>query len=783
MKRLIASAGLLSTAIAYPAIAQDTKPLAEACPNLTAAEIAAIETYKGQFAENAWYARDNCVSVVEAERRMEIQNRDAIGPRTEPGPPPPPPAPDASIGTLQETLRSKEPGTFAGLWIQHKPTYGVMVAFTRDAAKTLARYTHDPLFVPVDRPGPSLIELRDAQDRLAADLTRLKVNWFGMGSNEARGTIEVTLGQSAAPIRAAAARGELVLPTWIVFTEPKPFPLPAPANPSGDRRVAGFPQFAFRTDGMARTLVGVPDVKARLALENGCLWLYPEDEEPKIAIWEQGMAVDLTDPQRVAVMSRFDGAKVYADTSVVLSGLQPGEVEPPQEVAGAGSCPGPYRVVRGISPRAAWDARQRADAIAERTRELGSRAAAEADYVADMARLGQLREWRARALVERGDVVTQIWINEGQGTAHMFHTAARDKDALVPLALRQFVTAQIVPQGGAALETARADIAAKLAAADVEAQIMIEPIGGTVEVRAADLPALSAAAMAGKVSFPPLVRIASDNQNAIIRQDIPLRKDPEAIWYPLEKHPDFAAIRALVEKTPVMRPEPPRPGETEDRWIARLPGKAGSLQQTHFLIAYGLTLRIIEALRRAGIDPVTAIEDMNGRQTVQKRALTATDIVIVEPVGTDLTDAGDDGFAATARWRVLEVLKGNVRPGETLRQRLASGMRADDKGTMRYGQNMDEPFLLPGLPTSLAPGSHWVLHLNDALYRHLAYTQGGDGAARSDGRWFVSVPWMTPARIEADGLVHPVTNYPEPLSLAELRSAVAPVEAALKGIK
>jgi len=778
--KTFAAAGLLAIAATQSAHAQEEKPLSITCPNLTAEEIEEIENYKGQFRENAHYARAYCVSVEEAERRMEIQLRGSIGPRTEPGPPPPPAAPDDSIGNLQTVLREKEADTFAGLWIQHEPTYGVAVAFTRDAAATLAKYTSDPLFIPVERPGPTLIELRATQDRLVKDLSRLGINWFGAGGNEMTGKVEIRLGQSADPIREAAARGEIDLPDYVVFEEPDPFPVPAPPVPPGDARVKSFPQFAFRTDGMARTLVGVPDVPARLELRDGCLWLDPEGEEPKIAIWEQSEALDLTDPKRVAVMNRFSGAKVYAGSDVVLMGLQPGEVTPPTNIVGGDGCPGPYRVVRGIMPREVWDRQREQAALADRERELGSRAAAEADYASDMARLAELRSWRSEMLRERGDVVAAIWIDENQATAHVFHTQAVALDAFAPAALRAFVTGQVVPQGANALNAARENIAAQLAAHGLEAQITISEIEGYVGVRPADVRAISDAAAAGRIDFPALVRLTMDNQSAVYRQDIPIRSDPEAIWYPLEAHPDFSAIRALVEQTPIMRPEPPRPGETESRWVASTPSRAGSLQQTHFLVAYGQTLERIEHLRRAGYDPIEALEAMNGRATVEKRAVLATDIVIAEPVAIELFDNGPDGFASSVRWRVIETLSGSATPGSELRQRLAAGERTNEAGKRLYGQAMDEPVLLPGLPNSLEAGSRWVLHLNDALYRHMSYVQGGEGAARTDGRWFVSIPWMPPSRIDEDGVVRPVSLYPEPIALDELRERLAPIAQVLR---
>jgi hypothetical protein len=777
----IAPAAILLALAASQAIAQEEDtPLSEACPNLTAEQIDGIENFKGEFAETAWYARAYCVSVEEAHRRIELQLRGSIGPRTEPGPPPQPAAPDVSIGNLQGVLRENEPETFAGLWIQHEPTYGVAVAFTRDAAATLAKYTNDPLFFPVERRGPSLIELRATQDRLVEDFARLGISWFGAGSNVTTGKVEIQLGQSADPIREAAARGEIDLPDYVVFEEPDPFPVPAPPIQPGDTRVKSFPQFAFRTDGMPRTLVGVPDVPARLELREGCLWLAPEGEEPKIAIWEQSEALDLTDPDRVAVMNRFSGAKVFANSDVVLMGLQPGEVSPPNQAVGTDGCPGPYRVVRGIMPREVWDSQRKQAALADRERVLGNRAAAEADYAADAARLVDLRSWRDRMLSDRGDEIAQVYIDEGQGTAHVFHTDAISLDAIAPVSLRPFVTGQVVPHGANALNAARDEITAQLAAIGLEAQITISEIDGYVGVRPADVRAISEAAVAGKIDFPALVRLTMDNQSAIYRQDIPIRSDPEAIWYPLEAHPDFSAIRALVEQTPIMRPEPPHPGETDSRWVASRPSRAGSLQQTHFLVAYGQTLDRIQNLRRAGYDPIEALEAMNGRATVEKRAVLATDIVIAEPVGIDIFDNGTDGFASSVRWRVVETLSGNAAKGSELRQRLISGERADETGERVYGQAMDEPVQLPGLPNSLEPRSRWVLHLNDALYRHSAYVQGGEGAARTEGRWFVSIPWMPPSRIDEDGLVRPVSRHPEPLALDELRERLTPIARALR---
>ena len=780
MKHLLAAASLMVLAHAPAAHAQDKKPLSETCPNLTAEEIDGIENFKGPYSETAIYARTYCVSVEEADRRFQIQLRGSIGPRDEPGPRPQGP-PDADPGSLQGLLREKEPDTFAGLWIQHEPTYGIAVAFTRDAAATLARYTSDPIYLPVERPGPSLIELRDTQDRIVNDLIRLGFAWHGAGASEMTGTVEIDLAQEAAPIRAAAERGELDLPNYVILKEPPAFPLAPPPKPAGDTRVTGFPQFPNRTDGGIRTLVGVPDVPARLELRDNCLWLYPEGEEPKIAVWERHMALDLTDPQRVAVTSLFSGAKVYADSRVVLTGLQPGEVTPPENVVGTEGCLGPYRVVRGIQPYEQWAAAARESAISMRQNELGSRAAAIADYEADMARVAVLKAWRDGVMLERCDVVAQIYVDEGQGTAHIFHTAGTRKEALAPAALLPFVTAQEVPHGASALREAKDAIKEQLRAADIAAEVRIDDLQGFVSVRLADLMAIAAVSQRDAIVWPALMRVEPDWQQPFFNPDIPgRREDPEAIWYPLEAHPDFAAIRAIVEDTAFATSEPPPPGQTEWREVMRKPSKAGSLQRAHMLVAYGIGVEDIEELRRAGFDPVTALEDMNGRQTLEKRAMTATDIVIAEPVGIDLRDPGPDGFFSSVRWRVIENIKGDTSPGTELRQRMASGERANEAGEFVYGQGMDEPFLIPGLPQSLEPGSRWVLHLNDALYRHMAHVHGGEGAARTEGDWYISIPWISPARIDEKGVARPVSLYPGPIPVEELRTRIRPIQQAYR---
>ena len=778
MRRQLLLSVLLLGVGAPPALAQKAeRSLAEACPKLTKEEIAAIENYKGEFAENALYARAYCVSVKEAERRMAIQLRGSVGPKARPGRPARPP--EESIGALNGTLQEKEAGTFAGLWIEHQPDYRVVVAFTRNAAATLAKYTKDPLFRPLDRPGPTLVELRATQDRLIKEFTARGYRWSSAGAMENKGIVEIRLAQEAAPIRAAAARGEFSLPPWVVLVEPKPLPIAAPPPPApGDKRVKSFPQIPFRTDMYPRTLVGVPDVPATLRLMDGCL-VIDTGKERRTALWQASDALDLSDPRKVAVLDRLSGVRIAAGEEIVLMGLQPNEEQVPKEILGAEGCPGPYRVIRGFMPRATWDAQRRESGVAGRVLEGRSRAAAIADYEADQARGRRLQEWRERMLASRGDSVAAIWVEEEQGRAHLFHTPGSTLDELVPADLRPFVTAQAAPVGHNVLEGARASLERQLAAAGVAAEVSVEPIEGVVNLRPADPRALSAAAVAGRIQFPDVTRIGFEGAMPLSDDRERMARDPEAMWLRLEAAPDFAQIRKLVEATPlpVVEPlPPPRPGAVEARRTPTTryvrPSGAASLQTAHFLVAYGQTAKEIAALKARGFDPVDALDAMNGRPTPVTRAILARQVVVAELVGLDTRDRGKDGFRSTARWRIVETLKGDARAGDELRVRMVSG----EEPNGRIVQSNEEPLVLPGLPGSLEPGGRWLLHLNDALYAHTAFGQGGANAARRDGRWYVST--LTPAPLEG-GEVQARFFGQKAFPLAELREALAPLQAAM----
>lgn len=783
---------LLLSAVPSMALAQqDEVPLSKSCPDLTPEEIEGIENYKGMFAENALYARAYCVPVEEAERRMEIQNRGAIGPATEPGGPAGPP-PD-SIAYVNQQLQENEADTLAGLWIRHEPDYRVMVAFTRDGPETLAEYTDDPLFLAINRPGPTLVEARAKQESFVEDLNRLGVNWSGAGYNEATGRLEVTLAGNGDPVRAAAARGEIDLPDWIDLVEPDPFPISAPPPAVNAERVKAYPQIGHRTDMYMSTLVGLPDIRATLTLRNGCLML-DTDQGSYVGLWQQHNSLDLSDPNRITILNRFNGSRIAPGDELALTGIQPdGNAirtadQVPDLVGTSPACPGPYWLVNGYQPWADHAAAVRNNRIADIMREEGvSRSRAAELYDIDMARVPVLTAWRDRMFAEQGDKVAEIGIDERSGTAHMFHVTGSAPESLIPAGLDDYVSHQTVPMGRARLFSEKAMLDAALDTAGLEATTEAEFFSGRVRLTPADPRALSEAAVAGRVAFPPLTMVQLPGAPAV-NEYYEGRPD----WYQmalrhLEAAPDFAEIRALIEAgtVPGFGGPPPPPASTssrtpgvnqdnhEDRNPPRIMTKATraqSLDIAHFMVALGFSAEDIAALRAVGIDPVHAWVDKNGYETPENNAILMQEIAIAEPVAIDRDDVGSDGFRSTVTMRILEPLKGELEAGDEVRVRFASG----DFEEGSYAQGHDEPILLPGLPNSLDDGSRWLVRLSRPFYDYIARANGGPDAPR-DAPLYVANGEM---REIIDGAVQLGAIDKPPVPLTDYRATVAEISAA-----
>ncbi|WP_152566028.1 hypothetical protein [Lysobacter antibioticus] len=71
---------------------------------------------------------------------------------------------------VKEAAEAKYPDTFGGLYIQHEPTYRVIVKFSRDAESSLRSLTADVAFVPVK----SAYSIRDLEKKATQVATILK---------------------------------------------------------------------------------------------------------------------------------------------------------------------------------------------------------------------------------------------------------------------------------------------------------------------------------------------------------------------------------------------------------------------------------------------------------------------------------------------------------------------------------------------------------------------------------------------------------------------------------
>ncbi len=101
------------------------------------------------------YAEYRGVSTSEASKRMQFEH---------------------DAGALNGRLAREQPDTFAGLYIEHDPEFRVVVRFTGDAAKQLAKYTKDPVFVAENAPR-SLELLRATQEEIGVQLTSAKMDF------------------------------------------------------------------------------------------------------------------------------------------------------------------------------------------------------------------------------------------------------------------------------------------------------------------------------------------------------------------------------------------------------------------------------------------------------------------------------------------------------------------------------------------------------------------------------------------------------------------------------
>jgi hypothetical protein len=724
-----------------------------AAAQLTPAQKAEIEAEianHGPDTDAAMYARDQQVPLAEAKRRLAIQLRDAVGPRTEPGPPPPPP-PD-SIGVIQRQVAEKEADTFAGLWIQHQPTYGVAVAFTRDAAATLRKYTTDPLFIPVERPGPTVAELHETQERMFTELQRLGAHPMMGGSDIKTGRITIEVVGDLTRFRQAVKRGEVRVPPYVEINEPGALPhaAPPPPPPGFVNPVKAFPRSRYRASGieLAVLITG----KAVLGAD-GCLRLERERHSPVI-VWANEAALDLSHGD-VRIFNRATGQTVRPGETIILGGNSTALKDDADVIDENPACPGPYVLVPSPRPYAPFEAEMLARQAEELARNAQiSLAEATRRLTEQRDREATLRAFGERLLREHPDAYAGIQTHEGKANLLVAEGAPVPP---IPAELAPFITVERRPRALAPLVAQRNRLLDQIEAAGLEASVSVDDDAGRLYLSTENIQALSQAAAAGKIAIPDDAQVITNGAGPAGSYG---EYQMEAAHRVLESAPDFAEMRALIEAVPQpFYGEAPRPVS-----------KASSLDTARFLVALGFTAADIRALRAVGVDPVKAWIQQNGAATPENRAVLAEQVVVGEVVSVDPNAVAlKDGARSTVRFRVVETLKGAARPGETVSVRLESGFDPDGK----YQQANGEPMMLPGLPGALRPGDHYLLFLSHGQYANLARHVGRQPVPGLYGLR------QEMARIDA-GVVQRTYGEPSPGTLPQVRAQIAPVQAAFE---
>lgn len=724
---------LLAAATAQAATAL---PLAIKCPKLTSAERADIEAPdKFEFGSQlAWYAREQCVSMSEARRRMNLQ---AIAPSP----------------TLVEAIKTNEAATFAGLWIQHQPTYGVVVAFTRDAAKTLAKYTRDPLYIPLDRPAASERDLEEARLRIGRELARFGAKPDVAFVDVMKGTVELGYSGDLSAFNAAVARGEVQLPPYVRLNGPRPLPA-APALPADWRKtVKAFPTERGRTGSGPE-----PDIliSGTMVLEAGCLRLKQDDGPSRLIVWPAEAALEIKEGKPV-VIHRLSGERVSPGR--IRLGYKMRSPVDVKEVDGlTAACESPFVYAGSFGSMAKYDAQNREERITWFMREKKlTRAQAEAAERAAQARAPRWTALRKALAEQHAKAFVSLFPNADGATLQWAGTKA-EALAAVPADLRKLVSVQIVPKPIAELNGAAADVRAQLKRNGLKGEVQVIETAGRLYLSGADLPALSRAAVAGTLTLPPIVQVISSGASFDGYRDT-FNPTADAA---LEAAPDFAAIQTLVQDTWL-------PGvQYADRvGPRRKPGPGEARDNARFLVALGWTAEDLKRHRAAGFDPVAAWGQINMPVGPEMLAASVRDTVVAELVRLVPERLGD-GSRTTAEFRVVDPLKGAAMTGEIVRVRLISGY--DAEGT--FQQAGDEPIALPGLPGSMSNGSRWLLFLSPTFNDHRARLSGGRSRAgdQVSFRGFIPVDGNTlDLRYVSDSWL---------TGLARVRAALAPVDRA-----
>ncbi len=254
------------------------------------------------------------------------------------------------IGEIQPLLEADFPDTYAGLWIQHEPEYGVVIALTEGDISTVQPYIAGKPWEPVvevRQVEHSLAELRAAQTAASQAAQELNIP-VSTGSDIMNNRVEVMVGNPdlfQADLEAAG----ISLPDFVVIL-PNQADQPLPdtnrgvletGTAAGDRTIY-LPKQAPAADYMEALMEGT------LVEEGGCLRVTsPGDEQGFLVLWPhdsqlqiEGESIEVLNGAgqpiaRVGMLMRLGGGGTESSRAIERINEQiPGLSDSP--------CSGPY---------------------------------------------------------------------------------------------------------------------------------------------------------------------------------------------------------------------------------------------------------------------------------------------------------------------------------------------------------------------------------------------------------------------------------------------------------
>jgi len=252
-----------------------------------------------------YYASDFGIDVEEAAYRLSLQE---------------------PIGKLNACLDGEEKDTFAGLWIEHEPSYQVFVAFTRDGEDTLAPYITGSALEDIVKVRSATVtyeELRAVQaetDRLLKPLNTP----FSSGINIQENLVELYITDFDA-FDAGIQDHDIELPkhlSVVTIYEPLGDDLPFEVNPDDS---IYFPQLKTRSASfMEALMIGT------LEVENGCLQVTQEGNDQRMAVvWQTDYFLNNNEGS-IEMLDRDGKVVARVGETIYLGGGEIGGIEDDQ---------------------------------------------------------------------------------------------------------------------------------------------------------------------------------------------------------------------------------------------------------------------------------------------------------------------------------------------------------------------------------------------------------------------------------------------------------------------